>query len=80
MRSQLLCLNAYVGEDVAARATPAELTGWLDETADLVALPRSRPDTGYPLRPPAGQLSGDAGTRPNGRRPGQVAGQPSGPR
>ena len=36
MRSQLLCLNAYVGEDVAARATAAELTGWLDETADLI--------------------------------------------
>jgi hypothetical protein len=99
MRSQLLCLNAYVGDDVATRAaylsaalsrachyhpyelapTAAELTGWLDETADLVALLRSRTDTGYPLRPPAGQLSGDAGTRPNGQRPGQAAGQPSGP-
>ena len=62
MRSQLLCLTAYVDEDVATRAaylsaalsrachyhsyelapTAAELTSWLNETADLVALLRSR--------------------------------------
>ena len=61
MRSQLLCLTAYVDEDVATRAaylsaalsrachyhsyelapTAAELTRWLSETADLVALLRS---------------------------------------
>jgi hypothetical protein len=66
MRSQLLCLNAYVGGDVATRAaylsaalsrachyhpyelapTAAELTGWLDETTDLVALLRSRAESG----------------------------------
>jgi hypothetical protein len=58
MRSQLLCLTAYVDQDVAARAaylaaalsrachyhpyelapTASELTRWLNETADLVAL------------------------------------------
>jgi hypothetical protein len=61
MRSQLLCLTAYVDEDVATRAaylsaalsrachyhpyelapTASELTRWLNETADLVALLRS---------------------------------------
>ena len=58
MRSQMLCLTAYLGQDAASRAaylsaalsrachyhsyelapTAAELTGWLDETAELVAL------------------------------------------
>ncbi len=62
MRSQLLCLTAYVDEDVATRAaylsaalsragpkhsneqapTAAELTRWLNEAADLVALLRPR--------------------------------------
>jgi hypothetical protein len=62
MRSQLLCLTAYVDEDVASRAaylsaalsrachyhpyelapTATELIRWLHETADLVALLRSR--------------------------------------
>jgi hypothetical protein len=61
MRSQLLCLTAYVDEDVAARTaylsaalshachyhpyelapTATELTRWLNETADLVALLRA---------------------------------------
>jgi hypothetical protein len=65
MRSQLLCLTAYVDEDVATRAaylsaalsrvchyhpyelapTASELTRWLNETADLVALLRSRAGT-----------------------------------
>jgi hypothetical protein len=73
MRSQLLCLNAYVGQDVATRAsylsaalsrachyhpyelppTAAELTGWLDETADLIALLRSRADSRRHAESPA---------------------------
>jgi hypothetical protein len=67
MRSQMLCLTAYLDEDVASRAaylsaalsrachyhpyelapTATELTRWLHETADLVAL----------LRSPAGKLA-----------------------
>ena len=62
MRSQLLCLTAYLGQDVATRAgylsaalsrachypsyelapTAAELTRWLDEASDLMALLRAR--------------------------------------
>jgi len=62
VRSQLLCLTAYVDEDAATRAaylsaalsrachyhpyelapTATELTRWLHETADLVALLRPR--------------------------------------
>jgi hypothetical protein len=58
MRSQMLCLTAYLGGGTASRAaylsaalsrachyhsyelapTAAELTGWLDETTELVAL------------------------------------------
>jgi hypothetical protein len=58
MRSQMLCLTAYLDQGTAARAaylsaalsrachyhsyelapTAAELTGWLDEAADLVTL------------------------------------------
>jgi hypothetical protein len=58
MRSQMLCLTAYLGRGTASRAaylsaalsrachyhsyelapTAAELTGWLDETTELVAL------------------------------------------
>jgi hypothetical protein len=58
MRSQLLCLTAYLDQDAASRAaylsaalsrachyhsyelapTATELTRWLNETADLVAL------------------------------------------
>jgi hypothetical protein len=65
MRPQLLCLTAYVNEDVATRAaylsaalsrvchhhpyelapTASELTRWPNETADLVALLRSRAGT-----------------------------------
>jgi hypothetical protein len=65
MRSQLLCLTAYVDQDVATRAaylsaalsrachyhpyelvpTASELTRWLNDTADLVALLRSRADS-----------------------------------
>jgi hypothetical protein len=61
MRSQLLCLTAYLGRETATRAgylsaalsrachyhsyelapTAAELTGWLDETGDLVTLLRA---------------------------------------
>jgi hypothetical protein len=64
MRSQLLCLTAYVNEDVATRAaylsaalsrachyhpydlapTASELTCWLHDTADLVALLASQLD------------------------------------
>jgi hypothetical protein len=67
MRSQLLCLTAYLDEDVASRAaylsaalsrachyhpyelapTATELTRWLNEAADLIAL----------LRSPAGKLA-----------------------
>jgi hypothetical protein len=68
MRSQLLCLTAYVDQDVATRAaylsaalsrachyhpyelapTATELTRWLHETADLIALLRSRAISGHP--------------------------------
>jgi hypothetical protein len=62
MRSQLLCLTVYLGQDTATRAayliaalsrachyhsyelapTATELTRWLDETAQLVALMHER--------------------------------------
>ena len=62
MRSQLLCLTAYVDDDLATRAAylsaalsrachyhpyelapiASELTRWLSETADVVALLRTR--------------------------------------
>jgi hypothetical protein len=71
MRSQLLCLTAYLDAETATRAaylyaalsrachyhsyelapTAAELTRWLNETADLVALLRSRADSRHASSP-----------------------------
>ena len=73
MRSQLLCLTAYLDQDAASRAaylsaalsrachyhpyelapTATELTRWLNETADLVALLRSRADSKHHASSPA---------------------------
>jgi hypothetical protein len=73
MRSQLLCLTAYLDADTATRAaylyaalsrachyhlyelapTATELTRWLNETTELVALLRSRVDSGHHASSPA---------------------------
>jgi hypothetical protein len=73
MRSQLLCLTAYLDGDTPTRAaylyaalsrachyhlyelalTATELTRWLNETAELVALLRSRVDSAHHASSPA---------------------------